>query len=408
MRILFITQWFEPENVPKGLAFAKELKKLGHEVQILTGFPNYPTGIVFHPYKIKFLQKEYIEGVSVIRVPLYPSHDRSSLRRIVNYASFALSAASIGVVAIKKPDIAYVYHPPLTVSLPAIVMRLMRGVPFVYDIQDLWPDTLPTSGMFNNRFGLKLIGALCKFTYRFADKIVVLSPGLKKVLSKRGVPDEKIEVIYNWCDDRSLGDDELDPQLVKELGLSGNFNIVFAGNIGLGQALDSVIEAASMLKTDCPSAQIVIIGQGVELDRLKTKASNLDNVIFLPPKPFKEIGAYLRQADALLLHLKDDPLFEITIPSKLQAYLAIGRPIIVGVKGSAAKLVDEAGAGLSCVPQNPSSIAKTICDLNSLSESQRKLMGQRGREFYKRTMSLEVGTKRFEKLFRSVLDSNKN
>jgi glycosyltransferase involved in cell wall biosynthesis len=284
----------------------------------------------------------------------------------------------------------------------------MRGVPFVYDIQDLWPDTLPTSGMFNNRFGLKLIGAWCKFTYRFADKIVVLSPGLKKVLSKRGVPDEKIEVIYNWCDDRSLGDDELDPQLVKELGLSGNFNIVFAGNIGLGQALDSVIEAASMLKTDCPSAQIVIIGQGVELDRLKTKASNLDNVIFLPPKPFKEIGAYLRQADALLLHLKDDPLFEITIPSKLQAYLAIGRPIIVGVKGSAAKLVDEAGAGLSCVPQNPSSIAKTICDLNSLSESQRKLMGQRGREFYKRTMSLEVGTKRFEKLFRSVLDSNKN
>ena len=109
-----------------------------------------------------------------------------------------------------------------------------------------------------------------------------------------------------------------------------------------------------------------------------------------------------------MLHLKDDPLFEITIPSKLQAYLAIGRPIIVGVKGSAAKLVDEAGAGLSCVPQNPSSIAKTICDLNSLSESQRKLMGQRGREFYKRTMSLEVGTKRFEKLFRSVLDSNKN
>ena len=155
MRILFIIQWFQPEPTLKGLPFAQELVKLGHEVEVLTGFPNYPSGKLYPGYRIRFLQKEIIEGIPIIRVPLYPSHDTSGFRRILNYMSYAFSAALIGPWVVKKFDIAYVYHPPATVGLPAIALRFLRGLRFVYDIQDFWPDCLQATGMFKNKIGRK-------------------------------------------------------------------------------------------------------------------------------------------------------------------------------------------------------------------------------------------------------------
>jgi glycosyltransferase involved in cell wall biosynthesis len=405
MRILFIIQWFQPEPTLKGLPFAQELVKLGHEVEVLTGFPNYPSGKFYPGYRIRFLQKEIIEGIPIIRVPLYPSHDTSGFRRILNYMSYAFSAALIGPWVVKKFDVAYVYHPPATVGLPAIALRFLRGLRFVYDIQDLWPDSLKATGMFTSKFGLWVVTQWCKIVYKAASKIIVQSPGFKRLLVKRGVPENKIEVVYNWADDTAIKPVAKNPALADKLGLSNRFNIMFAGNMGKAQALDAVLRAADLVKNDYPNIQFVFIGDGLETDNLKkiSKDLKLANVLFLSRQPLSEIGEIMALADVLLVHLRDDPLFAITIPSKIQSYLAIGRPILVGVRGDAADLVLKAQAGLVCTPEDPLSIADRVGQFAQMSQEELCKMGENGRKYYQQELSLQTGAKRIESLLESVV-----
>ena len=404
MRILMLTQWFTPEPIFKGLPFAKELIRRGHEVEVLTGIPNYPGGKVYDGYRIHFYQRETMDGVPVIRVPLYPSHDSSAIRRIANYASFSVAAATIGLLSVRKADVMYVYHPPATVGLPAVLIKLLRRIPFVYDIQDLWPDTLAATGMLDNKLALKMVDSWCRFIYRRASRIVVLSPGFKDVLVEKGVPAEKVEVVYNWCDESTPLMGQKDESLARELGFANRFNIVFAGTMGKAQALDSVLDAAAMIAEKYPTLQFIFIGGGIEVDRLKerTRVERLTNVKFLPRRSMSEIGPILQVADALLVHLKDHPLFRITVPSKTQAYLAAGRPILMGVAGDAHDLCKKSGAGLSFLPENSESLAKAVIDLYCLPQKQRDIMGAKGREFYLNELSLGTGAERFEEIFRAV------
>lgn len=404
MRIILLTQWFDPEPTFKGLVFARELANRGHTVQVLTGFPNYPGGIVYPGYKVRLFQRETIDGISVLRVPLYPSHDGSALKRIANYLSFAFSAALLGPLLLKQADVVYVYHPPATVALPAMILKLLRGMPFVYDIQDLWPDTLAASGMLKNRAMLKCVDLWCRLTYRIASHIVVLSPGFKHRLRERGVPGEKISVIYNWCNERQIAVMERSAAVKREPQMAGHFNIVFAGAMGKAQALDAVLEAAELLATRLPQVQFVFIGGGIDVDRLKQiKAEKkIDNVLFLSRRPVSEIGSVLSMADLLLVHLKVDPLFEITIPSKAQAYLAAGRPVLMAVRGDAAHLVEKAGAGIACIPEDAGNIASAVEKLAAMTHEERDEMGRRGARYYQQELSLAVGANHFEKLFNAV------
>lgn len=405
MRILFITHYFQPEpNFFIGLPFAKELVKRGHQVQVLTGFPNYPGGKIYDGYKIKFIQKEVMEGIPVIRVPLYPSHDRSSAKRILSYISLSLSQAVIGPWAIDKADVAYVTQGPATIGLPSIVHKVFRRIPFVYNIQDLWPDTLLSTGMFNNKLGLKMVNGWCNFVYKRAAKVVVIAPGVKQTLIKRGVSPDKIEIVYNWCDDSLIYRENPDLNLKKSLAMDGKFNIVFAGNMGKAQAMDSVIDAAEIISRTNNDVQFVFIGSGVEVDRLKEKVKNLqlNNVLFHGRKPISEIGPILRLADVLLVHLRDDPLFSITIPSKTQAYMAIGKPILIGVKGDAADLVKSANAGLCCEPENPQSIASAVKNLYEMDKSQLLQMGINAMNYYDRNLSFQTAVDNYIKIFDEV------
>jgi colanic acid biosynthesis glycosyl transferase WcaI len=404
MRILMITQWFNPEPTFKGLIFAKELKRLGHEVEVLTGFPNYPGGKVYSGYKIRLIQQEMMDGIRVLRVPLYPSHDSSAIGRISNYLSFAISAALIGVFKIKPPDVIYVYHPPATIGLPALFIHYLYRKPFIYDVEDLWPDTLPATGMYSNKAGCWLIGKWCNYLYKKADKIAVLSPGFKSVLANRGVPEDKIEVIYNWCDEEQLVPEDRDENLARELGMAGRFNVVYAGNIGIPQALDAVIEAAAQIAVPFPDIQFVFLGDGVDALRLRKRArdSGLTNTLFLGRYPISKISSVLALSDVLLVHLKDAPLFSITIPSKTQAYMYMGRPILMAVKGDAAELVTRAKAGISCDPENPYKIAASIKYLHDLPRPKLEEMGKNGQWFYAKEMSLPVGVRRFEQIFKCV------
>jgi colanic acid biosynthesis glycosyl transferase WcaI len=400
MRILLLTQWFDPEPGFKGLVFARELAARGHDVEVLTGFPNYPGGDVYPGYRIRPWVREQIDGISILRVALYPSHDKSSFRRVLNYVSFAISAAMIGTALVRKPDVICVYSPPATIGLPALILGLLRRVPFVYDIGDLWPDTVAATGMLSDPMALGLLGEWCKFVYRRARHIVVISPGFKQELVRRGVPADKIDLIYNWCDENSLRRAALGaPQ--KDFALQGKFNVVFAGTMGLAQALDTVLDAARMCTETLPSVQFVFVGGGVELARLRQQVEDehLRNVRFLPRMPMSEIGILLALADALLVHLKDDPLFRITIPSKTQAYLAAGRPILMGVSGDAADLVLRSGAGLVFQPESAGDLCSSIRQLVNMSPQEREEMGRRGQEYYREHLSRASGTSRFEQVF---------
>jgi glycosyltransferase involved in cell wall biosynthesis len=269
MKILLLTQWFEPEPIFKGLLFARELAARGHNVQVVTGFPNYPGGNVYPGYRIRPWVREEIDGISILRVALYPSHDKSGFRRALNYASFAFSAAVIGTALIRKPDVVYVYLSPATIAFAGMVIGFFRRAPFVEDIQDLWPDRVAASGMMSSPAAFNLLAKWCNFVYRRARHIVVLSPGFKQQLVRRGVPPEKVDVIYNWCDETTIQPTAPDSELASTLGLSDCFNVMFAGTMGTGQALDSVLEAAALCRQTLPNVQFVFVGGGVDRNRLE-------------------------------------------------------------------------------------------------------------------------------------------
>lgn len=398
-RVLLLTQWFDPEPTFKGLVFARELVRQGFEVEVLTGFPNYPGGKIYQGYKLKLLQREEIDGVWVTRVPLYPSHDQGAVGRVLNYVSFAAASLIYGLFGARRPDVIYAYHPPLTVGISAALIRLFRRVPVVYDIQDMWPDTLRATGMFSNSNALKVVSKVCDWLYRQVDQIVVLSPGFKRLLIERGVPKDKIEVIYNWCAEGALGA----PRGVVPPSFPDRqqFRILFAGNMGKAQALDAVLQAAQLLQQQAANITFVLLGGGVEVQRLQQQAAErqLTNVTFLPSVPMAEVGSYLNAADALLVHLRKDPLFSITIPSKTQAYMAVGKPILMAVDGDAADLVCDSGCGRVAESESPQAIANAALALYDASQEERQAMAENARQFYQKRLSLRVGAARFGELF---------
>jgi glycosyltransferase involved in cell wall biosynthesis len=212
-------------------------------------------------------------------------------------------------------------------------------------------------------------------------------------------------VIYNWADEASLRGSGCDRALGRHLGMAGRFNVVFAGTMGIVQALDAVLEAARICATTVPDVQFVFVGGGIDKARLEQRAGELrlPNTLFLPRQPLQAIGAVLSLADVLLVHLKDDPLFRITIPSKTQAYLAMGRPILMAVAGDAADLVEQSGAGVTCPPGNPGAIADAVRQLRAIDSSQREAMGDRGKRFYNERLSLQSGVEKFERVFQAAL-----
>ena len=399
IRILLLTQWFDPEPTFKGIVFARELVRQDFDVEVVTGFPNYPGGKVYPNYRIKLLQRELIDGVELSRVPLYPSHDQGAVGRVANYVSFALAALIYCLFSAKKPAVIYVYHPPLTVALAAVLVGFFRRVPVVCDIQDMWPDTLRATGMIENPRALAAVSVVCSWVYRRATHLVVLSPGFKRLLEQRGVPDEKVDVIYNWADEASLAC----PKGILPANFPGTayFRIVFAGNIGKAQALHHVLDAAVLLQSRASRVCFVFLGGGVEVSRLKGQAQalGLSNVVFLSPVPMVEVGTILKAADVLLVHLRKDPLFRVTIPSKTQAYLAAGKPILMAVDGEAADLVNRANCGVIAESENAEAICSAAESLAQLSTVQLAELGKRAHTYYQEVLALSIGVAKFGTIF---------
>lgn len=386
-RILFLTQWFEPEPIMKGVRFAQGLVAAGFDVEVATGFPNYPTGRLAPGYRLAPYASEIMEGVRIHRLFLVPSHDTSALGRAVNYLSFFLSALVFCVLRGRRYDVIYVYHPPITVGLAAAISGMATRTPFVLDVQDLWPDSVTASGIGGARRLGGVLAGLCRMVYRRAAVIVAQSQAMRKVLIARGVPAGKAITIFNWADEeaaRARGEHD-----VRALGFEGRFNIVFGGNIGRAQDLDTVVRAAALAAEEVPDLLLTVLGDGVERDRIAALVRELGtaHVQLLAAVPRNQIGDIFSAADALVLHLRDEPLFEATIPSKLQFYLAMGRPVLACVRGEAADIVTEAGAGLAAAPQDVSAVAAAMVRMARMEPEERIRMGQRARAAYEANFS---------------------
>jgi lipopolysaccharide/colanic/teichoic acid biosynthesis glycosyltransferase/glycosyltransferase involved in cell wall biosynthesis len=407
MRILYATQWFEPEPVLKGIGFARLMRERGHDVRVVTGFPNYPGGRLYPGYRLSLCRREVMDGIPVDRVLLYPSHSRSAIGRAVNYLSFAASMTIYGPFT-RRPDVLYAYHPPLTVGLAAAAIAAVRRIPLVYDIQDLWPDTLAATGMLTNRRMLALVGWLCRLVYARPGRIIVQSKGFTRALTDRGVLPAKIEVIANWANEDGLRPTGSATEYAAEF--AGRFNVVYAGTMGPAQGLDPVLDAAERVAAEEPKVQFVFVGGGIEVERLKARAAEVGatSVRFLPPLPQTEIAGLLALADVLLVHLKNAPLFRITIPSKTQFYLALGKPILAGLAGDAADLITSAGAGIVVPPGDADALADAALRLARLPAQALAAMGAAGRIFYERELCARIGVDRTVAIIATAVAARRN
>jgi colanic acid biosynthesis glycosyl transferase WcaI len=380
MKILLLTQWYPPEPAKLLSDLAECIQQAGHEITVLTGFPNYPSGKLYPGYSIKLWQREQINGIPVIRVPLYPSHDQSSWQRVLNYLSFSQSSSLLGPWLAHKPDVIHVYHPPLTAAWPGWLLSRLWNVPFTFEIQDMWPETLQATRMMGNQKILRLVSMLAKQVYSRAAAIRVISPGFRENLIQKGVAADKIHVISNWADTEVFQPIEPDRQLAQSLGMDGRFNIMYAGNIGMAQGCEVIIHAADAVR-DLTNVQFVFVGDGAALEDIRnlSRERNLTNVKFLGRFPPEAMSGLYALADVLILKLLDDPLFRITIPHKSLSYMACGKPILVAVAGDTADMVEQAGAGLICPPGDAQIMAQTVRRFYAMSAAERQQMGDNGR-----------------------------
>lgn len=392
MRVLYITQWFDPEpNVIKGPEFVRALERAGHQVTVLTGFPNYPTGKIYPGYRLRLYQRETVDGVAIRRVPLYPSHSRSSIGRALNFLSFFLSVLVYGILKGGRYDVAYVYHPPITVGLAAALFGPVRRLPYILEIQDLWPDTVMESGMAGSSSIGTILKSLCAFVYRRAVRIIVQSKGIEAILRERGVPESKMAVIHNWADETAIA--KPTANVSTQFGFEKQFSFVYGGNLGRMQALDQLIRAAKMAADSGGKFELLIFGDGVDAERLHRLKREIiaTNVRFHSRVSRQEARNIFSAADVLVLHLADKDLLAATIPSKIQFYLACGKPILAGVRGEAADILKDAGAALVVPPENVASLAHAMITMSLMKKTELVSMGKKGSLYYKNRLSFEAG-----------------
>ena len=405
MKILILYQYYWPEGYFRTTILAEEMLKRGHEVEVITGFPNWPDGKLYEGYKISLWEKMNIRGVNVLRVALYPSHEWSIIKRFLNYGSFMVTASLFGILFSNKADILYAYHPPLSIGIPAMLISKIKGIPMVYGVMDLWPEALIAAGIKIPKFGLSFLKTLEKQIYNFASYVIVLSQGYRQNLLKKGVPAHKVKVVPIWGDEELYKPESRNSVLATEYGFNNFFNVMYVGNIGEPQALKTLIDAAHILK-DISDIQFVLIGSGVNEDVLKEQVACLElkNVRFLGRKKPEHVAKYLAFGDAMVVHLVDKPMYQVAIPSKTMTYMACGRPIIMGVKGEAAELIEQTKSGITCLPENAESLAEAIQYLYALSYKEREEMGDNAREAFLEKFTSNILIDQYEMIFEGCIN----
>lgn len=380
MRVLLVTQYFYPENF-KSNDVAFELARRGYDVTVLTGLPNYPGGKVFDGYGIFRKRKETINGVKVLRTLVVPRGKGGGARLALNYMSWAFIASvwAFFLALFNRYDAVIVHETsPITQGFPALVVKWMRRVPMYFWVLDLWPESLQAAGNINNRHVLGFFAWVAKLMYRNSEKILISSRGFRESILDKGDFEDKLVYFPNWAEDVFAASPD-----VQVPALPDGFKVMFAGNVGEAQDFDNVLRAAMLLKGT--GVRLIILGDG----RKKAWADSfvaengLEDVVFMMGRhPLETMPAFFSQADVLFLSLKNDYIFSLTAPAKLQAYMASGKPVLAMVDGEARNLIEDAECGLSCAAGDYEAFAQCVQNLKSMSDDERDEMGRNGKKYF--------------------------
>jgi glycosyltransferase involved in cell wall biosynthesis len=395
MNILYVSQYFPPEmGAPAARVseLARHWVRAGHQVTVLTGFPNHPTGIVPPEYRAKLrklVYREQKDGVNIVRTWLFPCPNRKAHERLLNYLSFVLSACITGTF-LTRPDVIIATSPQLFVGLTGRWLGWIKRAPFILEVRDLWPDSITASGMGKDAdVSIRMLRGLSVFLYRSCDHLVVVSPAFKQELvDKWQVRAEKISLVENGVETDLFTPDGSEDSIKSELGLAGKFIVSYIGTLGLAHGLQTLVQAAARLQSGFPDIHFLFVGEGADKERLTALASDLKltNVRFLHEQSREKIPSIIRASDVCLVLLKKANVFETVIPTKMLESMACGRPVILGVDGQARQVIEAAGAGVFIEPENPAALAQAATRLY-LDAGLREALGRNGRRYIVENLS---------------------
>lgn len=410
MNILIVTQYFWPESFRIN-DLAAGLVERGHSVTVLTGIPNYPQGTFYDGYSFLKNVSETYNGVKIIRVPLVPRGNATGVKLAVNYLSFLVFASLFApFICSEKYELIFVFQiSPVTVGIPAVFLKKIKKIPILFWVQDLWPETLSAVGAVTSQRLLNGIDKLVRYIYRNSDRILVQSQAFITSVESKRVSPEKILYFPNSVEKYFQPVDHLSDFEGRALLPSG-FRLMFAGNIGSAQDFNTILKAAEILR-DWKNIHFVILGDGSMFNWVEEKVQQLgifDNFHLLGRRPAEIMPSYFAEADAMLVTLKREPIFALTIPSKIQSYMACGRPIIAALDGEGGRIIEESGAGLACSAEDPQGLAETILLMYNKSNNERKAMGNRGRIYYQANFEREMLIEKLEVWMQEVILSEKN
>lgn len=376
MKVLIVTQYFWPENFRIN-DLCDALVDRGHEVTVYTGLPNYPEGKLYHGYSLLGPYSQIRNKVKIIRCPLIPRGKNKGIQLILNYLSFCLLSTFLAPLIVRgKFDKIFIYQlSPIFSALPAVLLKYIKNAPVIIWVTDLWPESLEATSVTKNKLVLSMVAIFVKFIYFHSDKIFISSRGFAASIKKLGVLESKIKYWPQWAE--NFYKNKTISTVIQD-SIPPGFVFMFAGNIGTAQDFGTIVSAASMIK-NIENIHFVILGDGLQKEwavREVEARSLQNNFHFLGRKAVELMPAYFSRADVMLVSLEDTELFSITVPSKIQSYLASGKPILASLNGEGAEIIDKWRAGYTCPASSPHILAKTIEQMSKLSKSELDAMGK--------------------------------
>ena len=382
MHILFLTDNFPPEvNAPASRTFehCHEWVKAGHQVTVITCVPNFPRGRVYKGYRNRLWQTEVMDGIRVIQVWTYIAANRGFIKRILDYVSYMVSA-TIGSFFVRKPDLVVATSPPLFTAMAGCMVGGMRRIPFIFELRDMWPESIKAVGAMDDSLAIRFFEKIEILLYRKASKIVSVTESFRNILIQREIDPNKIEVVTNGVDLSRFSPMPKDKNLVREYGLENKFVAGYIGTHGMAHNLETILDAADQIrKTDGGNDfRFIFLGDGAKKKALVEQAMRmkLDNVIFVDSVPKEEVVRYWSLLDVSIIHLKKTPLFTTVIPSKLFECMGMGIPVLHGVAGESAEIIEREGCGLVFEPENAVELCEKLMTLKGDHDLYQQLKGR--------------------------------
>jgi len=404
MRILVVSQYFWPENF-KINDLVQEWVHRGHDVTVLTGYPNYPDGKIFEDFKNTPECFSHFSGAKIYRVPL-SARGKNNFRLGLNYLSFMINASVLGPFRLwnQRFDVIFVFEvSPVTVGIPAVILGKFKKAPVIFWVLDLWPETLEALGVVRSQFILNAIGGLVRFIYNHCA-LILGQKGFLENIAKYCNDTAKIRYFPSWAED-VFNDQTVQP--APEVPVrEGAFNLLFAGNLGEAQDFPAVLDAAELLKNEA-SIRWLIVGDGRMTDWVQreiTRRGLEQSVLLLGRFPLERMPSFFAHADALLVSLKPSPVFSLTIPGKVQSYLMSSIPLIGMLDGEGASVIREAQAGLTCPAGDSVGLAQAVLKLSAMTKEERLLLGKNGHAYAKQEFDRKTLMDRLEGFFHEVAD----